>query len=65
MVEKYDVKFPMFSKCKVNGLEANEVFKFLRAKTPQLVEHHHNRDNDIANFTIKEIPGNFAKFLVD
>ena len=49
----------------MNGLEAHEVFKFLRSKTPELVKHIHNRDNDIANFNIKEIPGNFAKFLVD
>eukprot|EP00347_Sterkiella_histriomuscorum_P020706 403336791 len=65
VIEKYNVAFPMFSKCKVNGQETHEVFKFLRSKTPQLVEHIHNRDNDLSNFNIKEIPGNFAKFLVD
>jgi glutathione peroxidase-family protein len=29
------------------------------------VDHVHNKDNDLANFIIKELPGNFAKFLVD
>ncbi|CDW82235.1 glutathione peroxidase [Stylonychia lemnae] len=63
--EKYDVTFPMFSKAKVNGVEESEVFKFLKSKSSWLVEHIHNKDNDQAHFKIKDIPGNFTKFLVD
>ena len=55
----------MFAKAKVNGKEAHEVWRFLRSKTPQLVEHIHNKNTAVANFNIKDVPSNFCKFLLD
>lgn len=49
-VESYGVKFPMFAKTKVNGDDANVIFKFLRSKLPGVLG--------------SSIKWNFTKFLV-
>jgi len=56
-VEKnFNVKFPMFSKVEVNGEDAHPLFKFLRNNS----ELYDPKTN-----TAKQIPWNFAKFLLD
>lgn len=53
---KFKIKFQMFSKIEVNGQNCHPVYKFLRR----------NSDLWIAKEgKAKEIPWNFAKFLVD
>ena len=44
----------MFQKCKVNGAEAHEVFKFLRINSKLN-----------AKGKVKEVPWSFTKFLVN
>jgi glutathione peroxidase len=51
----FDVKFQLFSKVLVNGNDCHPIFKFLRK----------NSSLDQGEKGIKEIPWNFAKFLVD
>lgn len=51
----FGAKFPLFQKCDVNGYNANEVFKFLRKKTPSMNKKECTR----------HVPWNFAKWLVD
>ena len=55
-IDTYGVKFPLFSKIEVNGANCHEVYKFLR-KQSELY--------DQGKDTVKEIPWNFSKFLVD
>jgi len=52
---KYGVEFPMFSKIDVNGKNAHPLFKYLRAKS----ELYNPKKK-----TTKEIPWNFAKFML-
>ena len=53
---------------KVNGKETDEVFKFLRSQTPDLVDRketpnlHFGKDVGV---TVHEIAGNFCKWLLD
>uniref|UniRef100_A0A7S3JGD9 Glutathione peroxidase n=1 Tax=Euplotes harpa TaxID=151035 RepID=A0A7S3JGD9_9SPIT len=54
--DKYGATFPLFSKIDVNGPNSHEVFKFCRRYSPLYDE---KKD------TIKSIPWNFAKFLID
>ena len=59
----------MFRKTKVNGSETDEVFKYLRSKTPIFVDKHqspniHSGGHKLG-VRIKDIQGNFCKFLVD
>ena len=54
--EKYGANFQLFSKIDVNGENSHEAFRFLRRNSPLY-------DPDTA--TMKSIPWNFAKFLVD
>jgi glutathione peroxidase len=46
----------MFAKIDVNGPDTSDVFKFLR---------YHSELNDKKKGEVKEIPWNFAKFLVN
>ena len=55
-VAGYGVTFPMMEKIEVNGPNTHEVFKFLRQHSPLYDEKKKE---------IKEIPWNFAKFLVN
>lgn len=56
VTKRYGVTFPLFSKIAVNGQDCHEVYKFLRIGSELY---------DAATDTVKEIPWNFAKFLVD
>ena len=51
----FDVEFQLFSKVEVNGQNCHPLFKFLRA----------NSSLNQQSKGLKEIPWNFAKFLVD
>ncbi len=51
----FKVEFPMFSKIKVNGEDAHPIYSYLKKNTPEL-----NTEKGLKN-----IPWNFAKFLVD
>ena len=53
---KYGVTFPMFEKIDVNGKSTHPVYNFLRSNSSLF---------DPKKKTSKEIPWNFAKFLVD
>ena len=58
----------MFRKTKVNGWETDEVFKYLRSSTPQFVDKSKTpqlHEGAEVGLKIKEIPGNFCKFLLD
>ena len=55
--EEYDAKFPLFAKAEINGKDCCEVYKFLRVNSK---EHY-----DEVKQEVKEIPWNFAKFLVN
>jgi len=55
-ITTYGVKFPLFSKIEVNGPECHEVYKFLRTQSDL---------RDQKTDTVKEIPWNFSKFLLD
>lgn len=52
----YGAEFPLFDKTEVNGPNTNELFKFLRI---------HSELHDKTKKEVKEIPWNFAKFLVN
>ena len=54
--EKYGAEFPIFDKTDVNGENTCDVYKFLRS-------HSELYDKDKGE--AREIPWNFAKFLVD
>ena len=66
--ERWGVNYPVFHKVKVNGQETDEVFKFLRSKTPDLVDRketpnlHAGTDVGVK---VHEISGNFCKWLID
>lgn len=49
--------FPIMEKCNVNGMEAHPVFKQLRKKTKCFTNPNTGK--------IKNIPWNFAKFILD
>ena len=53
----YGAKFPMFAKIDVNGKNACEVYKYLRSTAPDFYEENKKEP--------KEIPWNFAKFIVN
>ncbi len=66
VIEKYGAEFPMFQKTAVNGKDTDEVFKFLRSTTPGLVDKKNPQMHEGAvGLKIKDIPGDFCKFLVD
>ena len=52
----YNAKYPIFGKIEVNGPNAHEVYKYLRANSQLYSEK--DKEADV-------IPWNFAKFLVD
>lgn len=52
----YGGEWPIFEKIEVNGQNSHDVFKFLRMNSEL-----HDREKK----EVKEIPWNFAKFLVD
>ena len=52
----YGAEFPLFAKSDVNGPNTNEVYKFLRQNS-ELYDKNKGE--------VKEIPWNFAKFLVN
>ena len=52
---KFKVEFPMFSKIEVNGPETHGIYKYLKSNCSQM--------NTTSG--LKNIPWNFAKFLVD
>jgi len=56
VTKKYGVTFPLFSKIVVNGQNCHELYKFLRIGSELY---------DSATDTVKEIPWNFTKFLLD
>jgi glutathione peroxidase len=53
---KFNAKFQLFSKVDINGSNTHPVFKYLRT---------HSELHDPATGLTKEIPWNFAKFLLD
>lgn len=73
--QKYGVTFPMFSKIKVNGDDAAELYKFLKKNGP--VEEVRESEKEHRLFSLmeeriaprevgsEEIRWNFTKFLVD
>ena len=68
LLDKYGVQFPLFHKIKVNGAESDEVFRFLRSKTPLFVDKSKTpqlHEGSDVGLKIKDIPGNFCKFLLD
>ena len=50
------MQFPLFEKIEVNGPNSHDLYKYLRINS----ELYDPKKNDV-----KEIPWNFAKFLVD
>ncbi len=56
MREKYECEFPVFEKIEVNGPKTHPVFSYLRHNSPLLDEKAD---------AVKNVPWNFAKFLVD
>jgi glutathione peroxidase len=52
----YGAEFPFFSKIEVNGPNTHDVYKYLRS---------HSELFDKKSKEVKEIPWNFAKFLID
>lgn len=53
---KFNVNFPMFSKIEVNGPNTDPIFVYLKNNTPEFVDSEKG---------LKNIPWNFAKFLVN
>lgn len=53
--DNYKVSFPMFAKIEVNGQNTHPIYKYLKFNSVQM-----NTSNGLKN-----IPWNFAKFLVD
>ncbi len=56
VVAEYGVKFPMFAKIEVNGTNTHPVYQYLKSNS---------KDLNAGGNTLKNIPWNFAKFLVD
>ena len=66
--EQWNVKFPIFHKVKVNGKDTDEVFKYLRSRTAFFVgkrETPQIHEGYQVGLKIKDIPGDFCKFLLD
>ncbi len=55
VTDKFKVEFPMFSKIEVNGPNSHPVYIYLKNNTEDLKSEE----------GLKNIPWNFAKFLVD
>ena len=53
---KFKVTFPLFSKIDVNGPSTHELYLYLKYHTPEM---------RLCDGKLKNIPWNFAKFLVD
>ena len=53
--KNFNVEFPMFSKTEVNGDKSHPLFKYLKYNTPELRNEK----------GLKNVPWNFAKFLVN
>lgn len=56
VTRKFGAKFPLFAKIDVNGSKCHPIFKYLR---------HNSVLKDPKKGLAREIPFNFAKFLVD
>lgn len=56
MRELYGGEWPLFEKTEVNGPNSHEVFKYCRINSELL---------DSKKMEVKEIPWNFAKFLLN
>jgi len=54
--EKYEVKFPIFSKIEVNGENTHPLYIYLKYNSQKMKDKDGN---------LKNIPWNFAKFLID
>ena len=54
--ELYGAEFPLFAKCDVNGKDTCDVYNYLRQNSELY---------DASKKESKEIPWNFAKFIVD
>ena len=54
--QTYGVEFPLFEKTNVNGPECHDLYKYMRVNSDLFNE----KKNEV-----KEIPWNFAKFLLD
>lgn len=52
---KFDAKFPLFAKIEVNGANTHPLYVYLKSNTEEFVTKE----------GLKNIPWNFAKFLVD
>jgi glutathione peroxidase len=52
---KFEVKFPMFSKIEVNGPNTHPIYRYLKANSQEMSD----------NKGLKNIPWNFGKFVVD
>lgn len=55
VTDLYNVNFPLFSKIEVNGPNTHDIFKYLRM----------NSELKVSENKAKQIPWNFAKFLVN
>ena len=55
VTKKFEVDFPMFEKIEVNGANTHPIYKYLKYNIPQMK----------TETGLKNIPWNFAKFLVD
>jgi glutathione peroxidase len=53
--QKFGVDFPMFSKIEVNGENMHPIYKYLKMNCPEMK----------TDKGLKNIPWNFAKFLVN
>jgi glutathione peroxidase len=53
--KKFEVDFPMFSKIEVNGPNSHPIYKYLKANSQEMSDEK----------GLKNIPWNFAKFVVD
>jgi glutathione peroxidase len=53
--KKFEVEFPMFEKIEVNGQNTHPIYKYLKFNSPQMK----------TETGLKNIPWNFAKFLVN
>lgn len=55
VTKKFEVDFPMFEKIEVNGQNTHPIYKYLKFNSPQMT----------TDTGLKNIPWNFAKFLVN
>ncbi|QWB95638.1 glutathione peroxidase [Mycoplasmatota bacterium] len=62
----YQTKFPQFSKIKVNGKEADPLFKYLKSEAPREYAKLDKQQGFISKlFFGNKVKWNFTKFLVD